>query len=225
MTTTMIEKGKDYAFSMVRLIATLMIIFCHTFQIIGLTLKYSKILGGIGDFLSVGVQVFLLMSGLLYGSRNDLFEKEQPLHFFFRNCKKILLDYYLYSLLVIFPVYSILDWQGLYTFCGRLFRILTFSNGLFWGVHHLWFIPYIILCYLITPFLYDIRKLAKTKLELWLILFSLIIISEIFRVAYKSYFIATWINCYVFGFFMPNSSTAGQRKRNNLSQYDSPLSL
>lgn len=96
---------KNYEYSFVRFVSMIMIIFCHTFEWIGYTLGVSEILGIIGNFLAVGVQMFFILSGILYGRKKWLFEKETYTEFIFRNYKKILKDYYIYAILVIFPVY------------------------------------------------------------------------------------------------------------------------
>lgn len=97
-------KKKDYSLSLIRFCAMIMIIFCHTFEWIGYTLGYSSSLGVVGNYLAAGVQVFLILSGYLYG-KQILFENESRIEFVFRNFKKILLDYYFYLFLVIIPVY------------------------------------------------------------------------------------------------------------------------
>lgn len=76
-------------------------------------------------------------------------------------------------------------------------------------MHHLWYIPYILLAYLITPALYDykqylIGKINKGLTWVILILCILIITVELGCIAYNSYFIAAWINCFIVGFFLPD---------------------
>ncbi len=81
--------------------------------------------------------------------------------------------------------------------------ILVTSNVID-GVHHLWFIPYILFCYFFTPYLYDIKEYLKSKSKKGFItgvIFVLFIII-IFSYFFKFYFIPEWICCYVIGFFM-----------------------
>lgn len=81
--------------------------------------------------------------------------------------------------------------------------ILVTSNVID-GVHHLWFIPYILFCYFLTPYLYDIKEYLKSKSKKGFItgvIFVLFIII-IFSYFFKFYFIPEWICCYVIGFFM-----------------------
>ena len=81
--------------------------------------------------------------------------------------------------------------------------ILVTSNVID-GVHHLWFIPYILFCYFLAPYLYDIKEYLKSKSKKGFItgvIFVLFIII-IFSYFFKFYFIPEWICCYVIGFFM-----------------------
>lgn len=196
---------KNYEYSFVRFVSMIMIIFCHTFEWIGYTLGVSEILGIIGNFLAVGVQMFFILSGILYGRKKWLFEKETYTEFIFRNYKKILKDYYIYAILVIFPVYFLAN-SGKTDFPHMIynaFKVLTCS-GVIEGVHHLWFIPYILFCYLITPMLYEIKKQVNTVIRRIIVLIGVLVTFEIIDIAFDSYFIATWINCYVVGFWGPD---------------------
>ena len=201
---------KDYSLSMVRFGAMLTVIFCHLFEQIGFTLGYGRSLGIIGNFLAVGVQIFLLLSGYLYG-RRLLFEKETRLEFVVRNFKKILLDYYVYVFCVIIPVYLL--WKPESITIRSVFCLVTCS-GTVGGVGHLWFIPYILVCYLLTPLLFDIKAGLKEKRSmksLWQLIFSVLVIMggvEVLCVAFNVYFIGTWINCYIVGFFLPDILSA-----------------
>ena len=69
-------KEKDYSLSMIRFLAMFMVIFCHIFEWIGFSAGYSRRLGILGNFLAVGVQLFLMLSGYLYGLKEDLFDSE-----------------------------------------------------------------------------------------------------------------------------------------------------
>lgn len=78
---------------------------------------------------------------------------------------------------------------------------------MFHGVNHLWFIPYILFCYLLTPLFYDLKKFFKKKAKdsnlkyiIYVLIFMMLL--EVFGYAFKSYFAACRINCYVMGFFL-----------------------
>lgn len=87
-------KKKDYAISFIRFLSLCMIIACHICQFYENELAW---------WLNCGVQIFLLISGFLYGQRDYI----EPVKFYKRNIPKILIDYYLY-LVVILPVYVLI---------------------------------------------------------------------------------------------------------------------
>lgn len=196
---------KDYVISSIRMTTTFMIIFCHIFSQIGFSLENNEIIGRIGDLLSVGVQIFLILSGYLYGKKKNYFENICKFDFIKKNFAKILLDYYVYLFLVIFPVYYILKPQSI-TY-SSVWKILCTAYTL-GGVHHLWFIPYILICYFFTPLLYDLKVYIKSKTKnLWSMVkyvLLIMIIECVYSIAFKSYFNSAWINSYIFGFFLPD---------------------
>jgi len=201
----MMKREKSYALSFVRLMAMLFVICCHMFEWIGYDLGYADNLGSVGQFLSVGVQLFLILSGYLYGRREKLFQNTTRPRFVLNGFKKILLDYYVYNAMVIIPVYFYLRPEEI-TY-RKIFDILTCSTCIS-GVHHMWFIPYILVCYLLTPLLYDVKQevLAKCKklYEYVGAVFIILLLLEVVDVAFDIYFICTWIGCYVVGFFLPD---------------------
>ena len=197
-------REKNYSISLVRLISMLLIISCHTCEWIGEELSNDNRLAIFGNYCAVGVQIFLIISGYLYGSREELFEENSRVGFLITNFKKILKDYYIYVIFVVFPIYSFLDPDSINL--SSIFGVLTCS-GVMGGVHHLWFIPYILLAYILTPFLYDLKKYflnnKNSLARLSLLLSGLIVITEVIGHAFGSYFISAWVNCYIVGFYLP----------------------
>lgn len=55
-----IKSSYDYSVSLIRLIATIFIITCHIMQYLSIELAW---------WFNVGVQIFLCMSGYLYGKK------------------------------------------------------------------------------------------------------------------------------------------------------------
>lgn len=128
------------AISSIRLLAMLMIIVCHIFQGENMVLAW---------WFNVGVQIFLFMSGFLYGTKNI----EAPSVWLKRRFKRIALPYYIFVCCV-FLFYLIFA-RKLLSIGGILVNLLFlsgFSTGMP-GIEHLWFLSYILLCYLITPIL------------------------------------------------------------------------
>lgn len=198
-------KEKDYSISLLRMLAVISIIFCHSFEYSSsIFVDKGWILESIGNYLANGVQVFLIISSFLYGakSKKNLFsDSKTRIKFLLKNSLKILKDYWVYCLLVIFPVYYLKE--SIILTKREVLGILVTSNVID-GVHHLWFIPYILFCYFLTPYLYDIKEYLKSKSKKGFItgvIFVLFIII-IFSYFFKFYFIPEWICCYVIGFFM-----------------------
>ena len=157
-------KEKDYSISLLRMLAVISIIFCHSFEYSSsIFVDKGWILESIGNYLANGVQVFLIISGFLYGakSKKNLFsDSKTRIKFLIKNSLKILKDYWLYCILVIFPVYYLKE--SIILTKREVLGILVTSNVID-GVHHLWFIPYILFCYFSTPYLYDIKEYLKSK--------------------------------------------------------------
>ena len=155
-------KEKDYSISLLRMLAVISIIFCHSFEYSSsIFVDKGWILESIGNYLANGVQVFLIISGFLYGakSKKNLFsDSKTRIKFLIKNSLKILKDYWLYCILVIFPVYYFKE--PLVLTKTKIIEVLVTSDTIS-GVHHLWFIPYILFCYFLTPYLYDIKEYLK----------------------------------------------------------------
>ena len=205
-------KEKDYSISLLRMLAVISIIFCHSFEYSSSMFPNKGwILKSIGNYLANGVQIFLIISGFLYGNslnnisgkneENSFLDSKVRIKFLIKNSLKILKDYWIYCLFVIFPVYYFKDLLVLNR--KEILGILVTSDVIN-GVHHLWFIPYILFCYFLTPYLFDIKEYLKTKskkifiIGLMFVLFIIIIFSNFF----KFYFVPEWICCYIIGFFM-----------------------
>lgn len=174
----------DYKISLIRCFAMCSIIFCHFLQYFG---------NGLAFWFNVGVQVFLFMSGYLYGARDKLTKG-----FVEKNSIKILLDFWIY-LIIIIPIY--------YIFCPDVFDGLNIVNlflckGTVSGIEHLWFIPCILFCYLITPILYCSRKkwLEYTSKQLLVVFLLYLLIGRQLIKIYTNQSDA-WVLCYILGYF------------------------
>lgn len=181
------EREYDYSISLIRLVATFLIITCHIMQYLALELAW---------WFNVGVQIFLCMSGFLYGKKDKISDE---LVFFKNNIIKILVDYYV----VIIPIILLFM-----LFVPEQLSIITtikvlLTYGTLNGGGHLWYIPYCLFCYLITPFLSHYFENNKHIIKCFLVLSMLtIVITETFF----NYFNSAWIFCYILGFFLGNIS-------------------
>lgn len=180
-------KDRDYCITFVRLIATTMIVICHFLQFYNCELAW---------WLNAGVPVFLCMSGYLYGKK--LVPQDDEITFFRKQAVKILSDYYI----VVIPVMllqAVLIPGSLSP--ATVFQALTLLTVIAGG-GHLWFVPCILLCYFLTPFLirtfYRCRK--DSSLALWLL--SLLGLTYAASPLYFSSISPFVIYCYILGLFL-----------------------
>lgn len=173
---------KEYYISFIRMIATILIVSCHILQ------HYNNELAW---WFNVGVQIFLFISGYLYGVRNNV----DTILFYKKSFKKLFLDYYIYITAVVFfilfthkVVLSIYNIIGLYTFQSTI-------NGL----EHLWFMTYIILCYLLVPFLTKMSEKWDYYKDTKYILYTVMLIFLIEVFMFFLNLTAQWIICFVLG--------------------------
>ena len=161
----------------------LMIISCHIMQYYDFELAW---------WFNVGVQIFLCISGFLYGQKNI----DNATDFYNKRLKKILIPYYL-----VFISFGIIE----FIFARDVFSIKSFAMGLFLcstikGAEHLWFITTILMCYLITPLLQEYRN-KHVHGERTIVIYSIVgvIITSILIQGFTS-FNPAWICCYLIGY-------------------------
>lgn len=181
------REEKNASISLIRMVAMLFIIICHIFQTYGNELAW---------WFNVGVQIFLIISGYLYYSKD--YDAESPLNILKKQFKKILIPYYFWIIIVIL-IYTFFSPTSL-----SIFSVINsfFCSGTLVGQGHLWFIPYILFCYIITPYLYWIKNKIRDKNLLqttlvWLVIFAIVLFIS---TLYKSYFRSEIITCYILGY-------------------------
>lgn len=160
-----------------------MIISCHIMQYYDLELAW---------WFNVGVQIFLCISGFLYGQKNI----DNATDFYNKRLRKILIPYYL-----VFITFGIIE----FIFARDAFVAKDFAKGLFLcstikGAGHLWFIPTILMCYLMTPLLQGYRnKCVEDKRTI--VFFSVmgVIITSVLIQGFTT-FNPAWICCYLIGY-------------------------
>ena len=195
---TLANSKRDYAISIVRLLATASIVLCHILQYRDNVLAW---------WFNVGVQIFLVMSGYLYGLRAD--RPINDIAFYKKNFSKILLDYYL----VVIPVLILQIIMNPGKISGdRAYKIL-FTYKQLAGGQHLWFIPYILVCYLITPFLSRFFTSLKDRASHLILGFlGLLLFNHLLHDTFFKYFNAVWINCYIIGIFLGCCQTTEHKR-------------
>ena len=180
------KKARNMAISAIRCVAMTGIILCHFFQYYGIELAW---------WFNVGVHMFLFMSGFLYGHKDI----SSPIDFIIKNFKKILVPYYCFLLpaIVMYFIFarSFISWNSV------VFALLC--NGTITGMEHLWFISYILFCYILTPYLSDlVKKLRGFSCYSFLaICFGLIVLGFVWTRAFQSFFGYNCIICYLLGYF------------------------
>lgn len=190
-------KNRDYAISIIRVISTSFIVICHMMKYYDCELAW---------WFNVGVQIFLCMSGWLYGTRE--FDNTNWIDFYKLQFRKILLDYYLVVISAIIIYYV---GAREYVNLGKAFGVLVACETLERG-GHLWYIPYILLCYLITPVVAQLveriikNNFKETIYRVVIYLFVFILVIEVFF----NYFNSAWLVCYILGFILSRINVTGK---------------
>ena len=185
-------KDSIFEISGIRFISMLMIVVCHLLQFYGNNLAY---------FFNVGVQIFLIISGFLYGYKEI---NLAPVEWLSIRFSKILVPYWI--LLFLYICLSLLVSVELpfVEICKSLFGF-----GNLPGLNHLWFIPNILFCYVITPYVKSIITRSNGSFHTFLVfLFIYIIVSSIVNL----YFRHDFISCYILGLFIGFHYYKSQKK-------------
>jgi peptidoglycan/LPS O-acetylase OafA/YrhL len=182
------QTKKQTSISIIRFISMSMIVLCHYLQYYNNELAW---------WFDVGVPIFLCISGFLYGSKTIV----NDINFIFKRFKKILLNYYVY-LIIIIPFY-ILFASNLINIKSVISAFICNNIGSIKGLGHLWFIPYILLCYLITPLLFHISEKIKNKSNFIFIIsiVGILLLSQVLIHFFLANFVAPLILCYIICYY------------------------
>lgn len=186
----MLTDKQRFSISLIRSISVILIVLCHIMQ------GYNNLLAW---WLNVGVQIFLFMSGFLFGA------KDIPRcgAWYKKRFTRILIPYYLY-LIVIIPILSVFNNNII-----SLKQIICYGLNLqgiaadILSIGHLWFVTIIAICYLITPILFNhnISKKKNSEYKFYLyFIFQCILLQLIFFKIEPSF--APWIATYMFGYYV-----------------------
>ena len=102
-------ENRDVSISLIRGIAMLMVITCHLCEQLsqGMSGREADFFLWFGNYCANGVQIFLFISGYLYAGKDRYFGlRGERITFLGKSFAKILFPYYVYSFLVILPVYA-----------------------------------------------------------------------------------------------------------------------
>lgn len=182
---TAISTSQGNAISIIRIMAMILIVSCH------ITQGYVH---PIASILNVGVQLFFLISGFLYGK----VEIPSMIDFYKKRVVKIYLPFIIVVLLFagVYAIFGIehVSWKQLIPYA---FNLQAFAKPVE-GFNHMWFLTVIMICYLVTPIA---KYLLKNKPYLFV---SLLVIASVVEFVFvqKKYSIAAWIVLYLFGLCM-----------------------
>lgn len=151
------DRQRDNSISAIRFLAMIMIISCHFMQYLNIELAW---------WFNVGVQLFFVISGFLYGGKTI----SNPLMFYKKSFVKILLPYWIFLIIVVI-VQSFLI-PDMFS-CEKVILAFICVERLD-GIEHLWFVQTILICYLLLPLLLTIKaqimKKTMGKAILWTLL-------------------------------------------------------
>lgn len=180
--------NRDIGISISRLFAICLILMCHVFQAVDNPICY---------FLNIGVQMFLFMSGYLYGTKSiqDVYE------WYKKRAHRILIPYYIMLFIIVLVnciqrvpptplelVSSLL--------CMQWYGYSVPNAG------HLWYISCILFCYLITPIIQAVTEkiMGKKFREYISLLFGLALILQVLETLNCITQIASMIFAYILGY-------------------------
>lgn len=182
MTIPTLTQKESVAISYLRVIAMLSIVTCHFMQALDNKLAWV---------FNIGVQVFLLLSGYLYGHKPIDNWKE----WLYKRFERIYVPFLLFIISII-PAYALncmITWKHLVVYIVDI-------QGLWGGVKglgHLWFLTAIAICYVLTPLLQCTRKFSS--ILIWLIVASFIAV-ELLIPEYG--FRVSWFILYATGYYL-----------------------
>ena len=153
--------------SVLRVLAMVMIVLCH---IIG---YYTFIPGHahLGQFFNVGVEIFIFISGYLYGRKVIHFS----VSYYWNRYKKICIPAIIWGIIILCAT-GFQAWREFPIVLFNLTGLNFLKNewGLlheFHGIEHTWFLTIIFMCYLILPLLQRMRLIIRGGRRCLLLMF------------------------------------------------------
>lgn len=183
---------KDVSIQIIRIIAMISIILCHLVQEVN-----NKYFLMFAQFLNVGVFIFLIISGYLYGKK----EIKNPAEWIKKRFIKLMIPIYIF-LIPVFLIYFYEDiFQIKYIFIHIFNLQRIFGTGI--GLGHLWFMTILMFCYLLTPLLIKYKK--KIVQDKRVIVTSVIVSAIICFINKELGQILLYMSAYLVGFCYRNA--------------------
>lgn len=201
-TTESIPLNESRSLVWLRVIAMYCIVICHLFQA-----YHIKIWG---DIFNVGVQIFFVLSGYLYGYKT--IDNWKSWHL--KRIKKIYIPYLVFLICVV-PLFVLfhneaMNWKALPFYFANLqgFRfIIGGSFARIEGLRHVWFLTAIMCDYLITFGLQKIKNKSDVAIP---ILIALIVVAYLV-LPLRIVFMLSWVYLYAFGYLYVNLTDKWKR--------------
>ncbi len=178
------------AISLLRIFSTIIIVVCHILQTYNNNYAYV---------FNIGVQIFFVLSGLLYGYKEIEFKR-----FWYGRIKNIYVPFLIFSLVMaLLNVCLLMETveikQLLIYILGVQGLPFTFIDKLsIDGLGHLWYITAILLCYAITPVLQSIRHKYDGGGKILITITLLAIIEFFIEPFFVNQF--SWFYLYIMGY-------------------------
>ncbi len=200
---------RDSGISLIRFIALVMIISCHFCQYYELEIAW---------WLNAGVQIFLCISGYLYGRRNV----GNVMSFYGRRFKKILLPYYFVIAVFIISMFALRGGVPV-TDIGKM----VIMSGTVSGGGHLWFVPTILFCYVLTPLLEKGFSIpfVKDRFSFAAVTLFSMLIAALFCMGFAEGYDQTCLVCYIIGYALGLNSVKRYFKETTLTAFFALLAL
>ena len=176
-------KVRDRIFiSYLRVFAMILILACHIVQ------EHNNVyINMTAQFLNVGVSIFIIISGYLYGKKEI---KEEYFKWIIKRAKRILIPMYFFMVFLLIVNLAIGSNMRIANWIVYIFNLQGFQIYVH-GAEHLWYLTIIMICYLITPILNKYRrKISNKNLIIYI---SIGVLSQLIT----SYFINTQLGIYI----------------------------
>lgn len=144
-----ISSTDSCAITHLRALSIVLILTCHFLQGLGNSLAFA---------FNVGVQIFLVISGFLYGNKVIVAAPWMK-----RRMITVYVPYMLF-LLMVFPLYGVFHPEEIngYKIVAHFVNIQEYWGGVK-GVNHLWYMTAIWICYIFTPIIQYFRDSLSNK--------------------------------------------------------------
>lgn len=192
-----ISVSESRTITVIRTCAMFCIILCHYFA-------FFEGFEPVSQLLNVGVPIFFIISGFLYGQKRIT----SALQWYKKQFIKIIIPLYTYYLISGLFLLAVGKFGELnfFEFLKQLLNLQGICGGEIGNIQtgHLWFITFILICYLITPLLQLLReKLNLLKVALLIVVVSFVWIAIILNIN-NVYFISWFpgILSYIFAYYL-----------------------